>query len=166
MRRERIHFFDHIAPGAAVAVEVLVVDDDRLAAESFARLIEAETMLPTVFTDDPDEAVRIVQRHQIKVAVLDQKMPKQSGTALFKRLRENNPSLRAILSSGQADTQDLRDAIRERFMEMLDKNELRRLPSVVRKYYALHLSELVRRKYENISPLGVYRTGFSFREQR
>lgn len=144
-------------------VDVLVVDDERRPGESFAKLIQAKTRLSTTFTDDPEEAVRIVRQNHIKVVVLDQKMPKMSGTELFVRLRESDPHLRAILFSGQAQLEDYSTAAHEGFLELVDKSDLARLPKLVSDHYAHYLAEVANNTYRSAELLKVIRTGFSFR---
>lgn len=96
------------------AYEILVVDDILEAAQDYARLINTKTGLKVIPTSDPDEAVRIVQHNDIKVLVLDQKMPIITGTELLKKLRLYTKA-RALMLTGEADIEDLGNAINMNF---------------------------------------------------
>ena len=79
-----------------MSYEVLVVDDSLQAALEFARLVRVKAKLESIATDDPDEAIEIVKSNSIKVALLDQRMPKKNGTELFlelKQIDESSPFL-------------------------------------------------------------------------
>ena len=56
-------------------VEILVVDDNLEAAKSFAELIEASLQIHTLPESDPEEVLDMVRNENIKVVVLDQRMP-------------------------------------------------------------------------------------------
>lgn len=106
--------------------EILVVDDNLQAAKEVARLINLQTRLEAVATDDPEEAVTILKENPIKVALLDQRMPKKDGTALFKDLRRVDSSVRAIMLTGEADANEVGDALNLGFPITSTKAQLRR----------------------------------------
>ena len=81
-------------------VEILVVDDNLEAAKSFAELIEASLQIRTLPESNPDEVLDKVRNENIKVVVLDQRMPRISGTELYKKITFNSPSF--TLPSGDA----------------------------------------------------------------
>ena len=148
--------------------DVLVIDDDLLAAERFARLVRAETGLGVAAARSFTAAVSAVENDEVKVAVLDQRLdqwrPPDTGTRVFHELRKINPLLRGVMLSGQAAAADFQQAIREGFSDYLDKNEVARLSEVVRvqyEEYIISLAEHVRRA----APLLVRaeRRGFSLR---
>lgn len=120
--------------------DVLVVDDVISAAESYAKLIESTQGFKTTFTSDPDEALRIVQYNNIKVLVLDQKMP-LPGTELLKKLRPYTAA-RALMLTGEADKEDLGMAINLNFHQYVKKSEVTKLPSVVLEQYSIYYEEL------------------------
>lgn len=57
---------------------VIVVDDDNDAAKTFAELIEARLKIPVHPESNPDTVLQIVKMQEIKVVVLDQRMPNMS----------------------------------------------------------------------------------------
>lgn len=123
---------------SSTSYEVLVVDDDLPAAESFAQLVRAQTGLLALTTSQPDQAVEAVRANPIKVAVLDQRMPLATGTELLPRLREVDNQLRAILLTGEADTADIAKAVGS-FQVFLRKADVKQLPGRVLEQYAAYL---------------------------
>ena len=93
--------------------EVLVVDDVLSAANDYARLIETKIGLQVAYTSDVEEALKYVQYNDMKVLVLDQKMP-VTGTQLLEKLRPFT-SARAIMLTGEADKEELGNAINPNF---------------------------------------------------
>jgi CheY-like chemotaxis protein len=146
-----------------VTFEIMVVDDSVRAGETFARLIQATTGLQTIFTEDPRQAVELVKEHPIKVAVLDQRMPKKTGTALFGELKLLNPELRGVLFSGEAEREDLAEALRAGFIDALDKNDVSQLAGRVWSLYVEALADIASRQYASPQRIGEYRPGLMAR---
>src|SRR3954454_22120454 len=125
------------------ALQVLVVDDDRPSAEEYARLLTAATGLRVHYTDDPDEAVAVVRSGRVCVAVLDQRMP-VSGTELFRRLRAQDPNLRAILLTAEATQDEVGAALNLGFEQYLKKqNVVQSLPLAVLHEYTEDQNQLL-----------------------
>jgi len=123
---------------SSTSYEVLVVDDDLPAAESFAQLVRAQTGLLALTTSQPDQAVEAVRANPIKVAVLDQRMPLATGTELLPRLRQVDNQIRAILLTGEADTADIAEAVGT-FQVFLRKADVQQLSGRVLEQYAAYL---------------------------
>lgn len=123
--------------------EVLVVDDVVDAANDYARLIRTKTGIRVASTSEVEEALRYVQYHDIKVLVLDQRMP-VSGTQLLERLRPFT-SARAIMLTGEADKEDLGNAINLNFHAYVDKSKVIQLPDVVFSQYTKYLEDYNKR---------------------
>ncbi|MDX6529105.1 MAG: two-component system, OmpR family, response regulator [Blastocatellia bacterium] len=119
-----------------MATEILVVDDNLEAAKGFARLIQAQTQLECLAVDDPDKALELISNNPVKVVVLDQKMPRKSGTELSKDIRMVDPSIRMILLSGEAEPGDVGEAYSVGFVDYLHKGQIAKLSSVVLTHYA------------------------------
>ncbi len=149
-----------------MSYEVMVVDDDVPAGETFAKLIQTATGLATAYIEDPGQAIELVKEHSIKVAVIDQRMPKMTGTALFAELKELEPDLRGILFSGEAERADLTEALRAHFIDALDKSEVSQLPGLVRKQYLAALADLAGRQYATPERIGERRPRFMTRRPR
>ncbi|MFF4509134.1 response regulator [Streptomyces sp. NPDC001401] len=147
-------------------VEILVVDDNQRAGRAFARLIQAETGLETVYTNSPEEAVNVAKANHLKVAVLDQRMPLKLGTDLFLELASIEPDLRGILFSGKVEADDLEEAMRNKFCDFVNKDKVAELSERVREHYFEALADIAKRRSENPIALSNYRSGFSLRGPR
>lgn len=123
---------------------VLVVDDDRSAAEDYARLVRQRTGLAVSASDDPDEAAAVVARGGVAVLVLDQQMPRSSGTELFSRLRGLDARVRGILLTGEATTEEVGDALNQGFARYVHKAQaLQELAGAVRHEFIEYQNSLL-----------------------
>ena len=91
---------------------VLIVDDEKLIRESAASLLQ--NMCYEVLTaEDGKEGIDALlkNRDRISLVILDMVMPKMGGRETFFKLREINPSLTVILSSGYARDKAVQDLL-------------------------------------------------------
>ncbi len=121
--------------------EVLVIDNEMSAAETFARLITNTTGLHAIATDNPSEAIEYLRSRPIRVIVLDQKMPEKSGTALFREIKAVDCRVKVIMLSGEAETHEVGEALRLGFDDYLHKNYVKELPDHVYKFYIRYLTD-------------------------
>lgn len=112
-------------------VEILVVDDDNAAAQSFAELISSKLKIATSASSDPDEVLTIIRTGSVKVVVLDEIMPQMNGTELFLKIRKINPHIKALLLTGEADVSDIIKATKLGYTDYLQKSKIAELPSKV-----------------------------------
>jgi CheY-like chemotaxis protein len=139
-----------------MGAKVIVVDDIHNAAVEYARLIKIKTSIEVVATDDPDEAIKIVKSNPIRVAILDQRMPKKSGTALFQEIRHIDPSIKAIMLTGEAAPHEVGEALSIGFSDYLHKSNVEKLPSQVLLYYAQYEVDIAK-KSEGTSKVRLYK---------
>lgn len=129
-----------------MSIQVIVLDDSLGAAKTFATLIADETALETFATNSPDEAKEVVRNNDVKVVVLDQVLdeisPPTTGSAVFEEIKRIEPGIRGIMFSGRAREPDFREAMRLKFADFVDKNEVARLPDVVREQYQQRLGAI------------------------
>jgi len=80
---------------------VLVVDDEITVREAAVTMLET-VGFKTIEACDGEEAVQIYRLHQdeISLVLLDVTMPRLDGVGCFRLLREMNPDVRVVLSSG------------------------------------------------------------------
>ncbi|MDX8413189.1 MAG: MHYT domain-containing protein [Mariprofundales bacterium] len=80
---------------------VLVIDDEATIREAAAMMLE-ELGFATLTATDGIDGVACYQRHQqeIVVILLDMTMPRLDGAGCFQQLRQINPSVQVVLSSG------------------------------------------------------------------
>ena len=88
-----------LAPPAIVPQTCLIVDDNELLRDRLAEAI-TERGYRTRTAGDYEEAVRAVREQPPELAVIDLKMPGQSGLDLLRTLRELSPETRAVVCTG------------------------------------------------------------------
>lgn len=109
-------------------IEILVVDDDLVAANAFAEMLKSRLKLGVEAESDPEKVLILIKQHRIKVVVLDQRMPSISGTELYKRIRSINPYVKAIMLTGEAERNEVAEAMdRLGYAGYLEKVELDQL---------------------------------------
>lgn len=139
-------------------IQVLVVDDIQDAAVTYAKFIEVRTNLQCLATDDLDLALKKVRTEPIKVAVLDQKMPKKKGTEFYEELKAINPAIKVIMLTGEAEGKEVGEAFRLGFADYLHKSEVEHLPDRVLQLYAdYQLDHTSSHRLQNPIPIYVER---------
>ena len=131
-------------------VNILVVDDDIDAAQSFADLIFNKLGMNVLAESRKDEVLRLVRQHPIKVVALDQRMPEISGTDLYKQIQNINPYIVALMVTGEASRQEVSNAVNLGFLECIEKNEINTLPSKIVKAlskYEANISKIQKTNY-------------------
>lgn len=86
---------------------VLIVDDERVVRRALQRILERDGHLVTL-AESGREAIDLYAAlwKDLDVVVLDLLMPDLDGREVLRRMRELNPDVRAILSSGFAVESD------------------------------------------------------------
>ena len=92
---------DPLTPARSPASRVLVVDDERVIRRALQRVLERDGHVVTL-AECGKEAIDLYTQHwqDLDVVVLDVMMPDADGREVLRRMREVNPGVRAILSSG------------------------------------------------------------------
>ncbi len=143
-------------------MHVLIVDDHLSEAESFARLIEANTGLSCTSTDDPDHALQLAEATLFGVVVLDQSMPRMEGTDLYERLRVSLPAAKALMLTQEDDSTAVADALNLGFTGHLHKARVAELSDRV---MSLHIAyETSRARADPVGEI-VYERKHFFRTQ-
>lgn len=93
------------AAGQPAKTAVLVVDNDFHTCQLLKRTLEQAGYEPTVF-NDPYAVDPKVAAWRYQIAVLDFEMPGMTGIDLFRRLRQYDPIMDAIILTGQAAYED------------------------------------------------------------
>ena len=84
--------------GKLDAARVLIVDDEPAVLTSLADLLRKEFRVTA--TDDPDEAVRLLETHTVALLLTDQRMPRITGAKLIERCSQVSPLTTRILITG------------------------------------------------------------------
>ncbi|MCD8522068.1 MAG: response regulator [Saccharospirillaceae bacterium] len=88
---------------------VLLVDDEAGIIQAIRRMLRAEPF-HILEASSGDEALAILQRHDIELMITDYKMPGMDGLTLCQKTREVSPATYRLLLSGQVDYSALRRA--------------------------------------------------------
>lgn len=91
---------------ARTPLRVLVVDDEPLIAETVAAILNANGF-EAQHTYSGEEALAAARSFRPDIVLSDVLMPKMTGVELGIRLRQELPSARVLLFSGQAATSEL-----------------------------------------------------------
>lgn len=115
---------EHIpaAEGTSSEETILVVDDEFIIASLVARMLRKMGYAVDVSTE-PESALATVRDNPAKydLVIMDMQMPHMDGVELFAAIRELNPQIRGVLSSGYYEA-DLDDSIqRSGFIAFLHK---------------------------------------------
>jgi CheY-like chemotaxis protein len=126
-------------------VDVVIVDDVPGAAADYAALVRAATGFRVAAFEDPPEALDVVRAHQVRVVVLDQRLDGKTpstGTDLYRQMREIDPSIRAIMLTGLADSAEVGAAVSLGFRDYVEKNHVQALAQKVLSQYAAYQSDI------------------------
>jgi signal transduction histidine kinase/CheY-like chemotaxis protein len=100
--------------------KILVIDDEERMCRSLKELLEGDGFHVTT-TQDPVEAMELINRDPFDLIITDIKMPKMSGLEILHTARRANPDMEVILMTGYASLESSLDAIREGAFEYLLK---------------------------------------------
>lgn len=122
-----------------MSTEILIVDDSEGLALNTAEFVQNELRMPVAYAITSRAAVEIVEQNPMAVVILDQRMEGDiSGTELFLRLRQIRPGIRAIMLTGQAEGDEVGQALRLGFTDYLPKSRIAELPVRVLQQYLQH----------------------------
>jgi DNA-binding NtrC family response regulator len=93
-------------------LKVLIVDDEKGYREEISEFLE-DCNFDTVTTERPSEALEIVQKQEIDLAILDLRLPEMSGIELMKQIFAIEPEMAVIMISGHGDMESVIAAMRE-----------------------------------------------------
>ena len=142
--------------------EVLIVDDDLNAAQDYVELVNTRTSLKCICTSDPKEAENIMAYCDIKIVILDQKMPDITGTELLPILKEYDNMAKFIMLTGEATKEELGEAVNKGFSAYVKKEKvLKELAQKVIHFYIQYEKEF-NQSLKIMTPkfLHFYLTGF------
>jgi DNA-binding NarL/FixJ family response regulator len=93
-------------------VEVVVIDDHRMFAESLARLLDGEAgIVVRGVGGSCADAVDLVRRFEPDVLLIDQHLPDGNGVEVTTRIKAELPATMVVMLTGNADDHLLIDAI-------------------------------------------------------
>jgi signal transduction histidine kinase len=107
-------------PAASKRRGTLLVVDDEDGPRMAMKVIFKDTY-DLLMAEDGVKAIEIAQQNDIDVAILDIRMPGMSGIEVLERLRQVRPNLEAIMLTAFETTDTIRQALRLRACDYLNK---------------------------------------------
>jgi DNA-binding NtrC family response regulator len=99
---------------------VLVIDDDRVLADTLAEILRKHGYRPVALYSG-EEAVELAQRFRPDVILSDIRMSRLDGIEAAKRIRALHPKCRVILFTAQTVTAAMRQTIHRLKFELLQR---------------------------------------------
>lgn len=107
-------------PPLGPARTVLVVDDDPVFCERLVRAL-SDRGFEAVGAGDAEEALALAKQETPECAVVDLRLPSQSGLHLVRQLRQLDPTTRCVVLTGYGSIATALDAIRSGAVHYLTK---------------------------------------------
>jgi CheY-like chemotaxis protein len=99
---------------------ILITDDDRGMREALAEIVGARGFRP-VLAEGGEEAVEVVQREPVHLALLDMNMPRLTGLETLQLVRQIYRALPAILITADATRELMRQAFQAHVFSVVPK---------------------------------------------
>ncbi len=100
--------------------KILIVDDEKIIRERLKKLLELDGF-STSIADEGNEGLRIYQKWQPDVVLLDVKMPGMSGIDVLKEIKKDQTKTEVIIVTGHGDVNSAIQALREGAFSYLQK---------------------------------------------
>ena len=91
---------------------ILVIDDDDFVLKSLSRLLRADDLAVSCYSDPMDALIQCTTR-SFDLILSDQRMPGMTGTEFFAQVAELYPDTRRLLISGYSDFESVTDAFND-----------------------------------------------------
>lgn len=93
-------------------IKVLILDDEKSIREGLEFFIKTISGLIPVVASMPSEAYKIVKNEHIDIAIIDVKLPQESGIEVLKKIKKINSDIEIIIISGHGDLETVVEALR------------------------------------------------------
>jgi DNA-binding NarL/FixJ family response regulator len=88
-------------PGTRDAINVVIVDDSDLVAQSLERILRGESDLAVVgIAHSEEEALAVVAAQEVDVVVMDYRLGESDGITAAERIRDIRPGARTLILTG------------------------------------------------------------------
>lgn len=88
---------------------ILICDDERGVRDSLKLILETEYHL--IFATDGQEALEMIRKEPVDLAILDVKMPRLNGMETLRELKQLNPAPRVLMITGYESSDVAGEAI-------------------------------------------------------
>jgi PAS domain S-box-containing protein len=101
---------------------ILLVDDERVILDVASRILK-QLGYSVLLAQEGNEALHVFaeRRHEIALVILDMVMPKLNGREVFRRMKEIDPAVRVLLSSGYSADGDTQAILSEGVIGFVQK---------------------------------------------
>ncbi len=115
-------------------VHVLVADDDAVLRELIVSILRGEGYLVSPAAGGK-EAIEIVAKGGVDVALIDIKMPDINGIEVLKKAKEMDPHMEAVMITGYAESRLSAEAIKNYTYDFISKpfTDIKQIPRTVRR---------------------------------
>lgn len=106
-----------------MALQMIIVDDEPWSREVVKNLTDWQGLGISLAgeAEDGDEALDLLRRSRVDIAVVDMRMPGMNGTELLQAISEEFPETRIVVMSGHSEFAYARQALRSRASDYLIK---------------------------------------------
>ena len=103
---------DQIEPPAGKKELILIIDDEETVRNLVMEILERYGYR-TLLAEDGEEGVELYKKHgdAIKLIIIDMIMPKLGGLETFLILKDINPSVKALLSTGYSHSERVQEIL-------------------------------------------------------
>src|SRR5712671_1017294 len=92
-----------------ISHKLLIVDDEMANTRLLERVFREEYYC--LLASSGEEAIRLLDQHEVAVIITDQRMPRMTGIELLKKTADRRPHMVRILLTGYTDIEDLIEAV-------------------------------------------------------
>ncbi|RLA87496.1 MAG: hypothetical protein DRG40_00190 [Deltaproteobacteria bacterium] len=89
---------------------ILFVDDEVNFLSAMRRILRREPY-KAIFTSDPHEALKIIEKDSVSVMLTDLRMPKMDGLTLVQKVKEKKPDVVCIIVTAYYEAESLQEAM-------------------------------------------------------
>lgn len=105
-----------------MTVSIIHLDDEQNFLEMVSRILETKfENLEVLSTTNPQEALEMVEKHDVECVVSDYEMPELDGLEFFGKIKKKDLDVPFILYTGKADKEVISNAIASGVCSYLDK---------------------------------------------
>lgn len=100
---------------------VLIVEDNQLAREQLARLLQADPQFQVDATGDPEQALEDIIERNYSIVITDLRMPQFDGMELIREIQQRRLPVTVIVTTGHGSIEEAVQAIRMGAYDFLTK---------------------------------------------